>query len=400
MNQKIRNVFFWLHLGLGIAAGAVIFVMSITGTLLAFERQITDWADRGFRSSPLPEGSSPLSAEALLANFQKAKPGAPPTGLSLQSDPSAPALINQGREHAYYLDRTTGAVLGEGSQRVRGFFRSMTDWHRWLAVEGVGRAKARMVTGASNLIFLFIVLSGLYLWLPRKWNRRQLRNITWFRGGLTAKARDFNWHNVVGLWLWVPLVLVVASGVVISFPWAGDLVYRLAGEEPPAREGGGRRGPGGPAGSGSGSGRAEEAVSYTGLDALWSRAEAQVPGWKTLTVRLSEADAETVAFTILSGQRGRPDLRAQLTLDRESGETKKWETYSQQSRGRKVRGWLRWIHTGEAGGGMGQTIALVASAGAALLVWTGWAMSWRRFFPRRPRRGPSEPVEAGDEIRD
>jgi predicted permease len=49
---------------------------------------------------------------------------------------------------------------------------------------------------------------------------------------------------------------------------------------------------------------------------------------------------------------------------------------------------------------LGQVVALVASAGAALLVWTGWAMSWRRFFPRRSRRGSSEPVAENDEARD
>jgi uncharacterized iron-regulated membrane protein len=107
-----------------------------------------------------------------------------------------------------------------------------------------------------------------------------------------------------------------------------------------------------------------------------------------------------VAFTILGGQRGRPDLRAQLTLDRATGEVQKWEPYSQQSRGRKLRGWLRWVHTGEAGGWPGQAVALVASAGAVLLVWTGWAMSWRRFFPRRSRGGASRSPAADDESRD
>ena len=59
--------------------------------------------------------------------------------------------------------------------------------------------------------------------------------VVWFRGGLRGKARDFNWHNVIGLWCAVPLFVVVLSGVVISYPWASDLVYRVAGEAPPAR---------------------------------------------------------------------------------------------------------------------------------------------------------------------
>ena len=36
----LRQIIFWLHLVTGIVAGLIIFVMSVTGVLLAFERQI------------------------------------------------------------------------------------------------------------------------------------------------------------------------------------------------------------------------------------------------------------------------------------------------------------------------------------------------------------------------
>ena len=70
---------------------------------------------------------------------------------------------------------------------------------------------ARRITGAANLIFLFIVISGFYLWLPRVWTWIQFKNVLWFRIGLAPKARDFNWHNVIGVWTAVPLAIVVAG---------------------------------------------------------------------------------------------------------------------------------------------------------------------------------------------
>ena len=70
-----------------------------------------------------------------------------------------------------------------------------------------------------------------------------------------GKARDFNRHNVIGFWGAIPLFLIVLSGVVISYPWASDLVYSLAGENPPPPHGGGPGG-GGPGGPGAGGGRA------------------------------------------------------------------------------------------------------------------------------------------------
>ena len=99
------------------------------------------------------------------------------------------------------------------------------------------RATGKAITGVSNLIFLFIVLSGFYLWWPRAWTWTQFRQVLWFRGGLPSKARDFNWHHVIGYWSLVPLAVIVWSGVVIGYPWASDLTFRMAGEAPPPRPG-------------------------------------------------------------------------------------------------------------------------------------------------------------------
>jgi uncharacterized iron-regulated membrane protein len=120
-----------------------------------------------------------------------------------------------------------------------------------------------------------------------------------------------------------------------------------------------------------------------GLDELWVQAEQRVADWKSISLRLPSAPDAPVTFTILRGSRGRPDLRAQLTLDRASGEVVTWQPYASQSFGRKARAWMRWLHTGEAGSWPGQTLAGIASAGATVLVWTGFALSWRRFFVRK-----------------
>ena len=47
---------------------------------------------------------------------------------------------------------------------------------------------------------------------------------------------------------------------------------------------------------------------------------------------------------------------------------------------RKFKKLVKTIHTGEAGGILGQSIVFLASGGAVMLVWTGLSMAWRRFF--------------------
>jgi uncharacterized iron-regulated membrane protein len=52
------------------------------------------------------------------------------------------------------------------------------------------------------------------------------------------------------------------------------------------------------------------------------------------------------------------------------------------------------IHTGEAGGILGQSVAFTGCLGAVVLVWTGFALAWRRFFFRKTSI-PVDPVGLG-----
>ena len=397
MLPRLRKVVFWAHLLSGALVGVVVLLMSVTGVLLTYQRQLTAWADtRGLDAGPRAGASERLGVEALLARVGEQEEKSP-TSLKWYADAERPVEVVYGREGTLFVNGYTGAVLGSGSPGVREFFRVMVAWHRWLGAEAEGpRKSARAVTGASNLAFLFLVVSGFYLWWPRRWTWRALRNVTLFRRGLTPKARDFNWHNVLGFWSALPLAVVVASGVVISYPWASDLVYRSVGEAPPPR-----RAPGG-GGGGVRDARAAVAAEpmLAGLDALAARAETQVSGWRSITLTL-EAGAAPVAFSIDGGTGGQPQKRAQLALERGDGAVAKWEPFASTTRGRQLRSILRFAHTGEVAGLLGQTIAGLVSAAAVVLVWTGLALAWRRLREwrgraARPMRVPlvSRPSEA------
>ena len=371
--QFFRKVIFWLHLACGVTVGLVVFIMSITGVALTYEKQMLRWAD-GFHIDP-PAGEARRLDPAALLEQAQAETGKAPGAVLFRSDPRAPARLYFGRE-SFAVNPYTGERLGEGAVGLRRFFRTMIVWHRWLGQEGEGRAVGKAVTGACNLAFLFIVVSGCYLWWPKEWTWKQLRPVVFFRGGLQGKARDFNWHNVFGLWCAAPLFLVVGTAAFFSYSWPSGILYALTGEEKPrssARGGGGsREKPAAPA-------------SFAGLNDLWEKAAASAPGWKSITLRLSERPGAPVTFSLDRGNGARPDLRSTLTLDRKSGAVVRLETPADIGAARNARSWIRWLHTGEAGGFAGQTLAGAASLAACLLVYTGWMLSWRRFRAWRER---------------
>jgi uncharacterized iron-regulated membrane protein len=373
--KSFRTILFWVHLAVGALAGIVIFIMSVTGVALTYEKQVIEWADRQAWTHPAVGGTH-LPPEALLEKAA-AFSGVPATGITLRARADAPATVTLDGNKSLLVDPYSGAVLGEPPAGVRSFFRTMTAWHRYIALEGASRATGKAITGAANLGFLFLVISGLYLWFPRVWNWIQFRNVLWFRGGLSSKARDFNWHNTIGFWSCVPLAVIVAGVVPISYSWGNALVYRLAGETPPP-----------PAAATATRPAESKPQTYVadGLNASWAAAIAEVPAWRTITTRLATNAKAPLVLAVDEGYGGQPQKRNTMTVDRATGVVVKKETFDQLSAGRRARSWLRFAHTGEFYGLTGQTIAGVASLGGAFLVYTGLALATRRLVSWIRRR--------------
>lgn len=354
--KTFRSAIFWIHLAVGVTAGIVIFIMSVTGVALTYEKQLSEWADRRAWTAPSSVNARHLPPETLLAKAAAARPGTAPTGVTLRADAAAPATVTLEGNKALLVDPYTGAIIGEPPATLRSFFRTMTVWHRYIALEGTSRATGKMITGTANLGFLFLVLSGFYLWFPRVWTWLQFRNVLWLRRGLATKARHFNWHNTIGFWSAVPLAIIVAGALPISYPWASTLVYRLASDTPPP-----------PA--------------------------AAAPAWRTITTRLATSANAPIVITVDEGYAGQPQQRRTLTFDRATAAIAKDEAFENLSAGRRARSWLRFAHTGEFYGLTGQTIAGLASLGGAFLAYTGLSLALRRLAAWLKRRRAAQDYE-------
>ncbi|MCC7342727.1 MAG: PepSY domain-containing protein [Bryobacterales bacterium] len=399
-----RKILFWSHLITGAIAGIVILIMSVTGVLLTYEKQMITWSDRDYRVAVPAEGVGPMPAGALLSALAGQRDGRPDS-ITWESDPAAPVLLGFGREQVY-ANPYTGKLVGEPTKGMRAFMSDMRAWHRWLAGTGENRVIGKAITGASNVVFLFLVASGIYLWMPRGWSWNKLRPIVLFRGGLRGKARDFNWHNVAGFWMAIPLFLVVFSAIPISYAGFSQFVMELAdGKQPAAgqRRSPAQRGPGGPGGPGRDASPERiipwNEADFAALDGVFLKAYAE-PEWKSLSLRVPPAPGTPVTASVSRGGGGQPQLRETLTL--KSGvdangaaaavSIVEREDFASLSLGRRIRTWFRFVHTGEYYGVAGQTIAGIASAAGVLLVYTGFALAIRRFLAWNRRRR-TQPVE-------
>lgn len=364
-----------MHLSTGAVAGLVILMMSVTGAILTYERQIQVWEDRGHYYSEPQDGVTALPIDEILAAANAAD-GFEATSLQVSSDTAAPVMVRMGRSQTQFLNPYTAEIYAPHSDTYSKFFGWVRTLHRWFTISGDGRDTARDITGASNLMFLFLLLSGMYLWLPKMLSWATLKVRVWFNPlNNNGAARDFNWHHVFSFWAAIPLLVIIPTATVFNYSWANNLVYQLAGEEPPVRGQSAAVEPALLAGT-------EAAAS---LDTLFTAAKRYGGDWQTISLNLPGPRIRDAVFTIDEGNGGEPQKRHTLTLNQATAETLTWAPFSSLSSGYKARRWVRFLHTGEALGIVGQTIAGLASIAASILVWTGLSLALRRFFRWRLR---------------
>jgi uncharacterized iron-regulated membrane protein len=373
-----RKIIFWIHLSIGVIAAAVVIMMSFTGVLLTYERQIISLVETGYHNEP-PAGAERMLFKQFIDLTREYAPQSDPNTVIIENDVTAPIAVTLGRGRNVYINGYTGEMLGEGSESVKQFFSTLTNWHRWFDLKGKNRATGRAITGAANLMFLFLVFSGMYLWIPRRFKWPFIRGILFFNPIVdNSKARDFNWHNVFGIWSAIPLAIVIATATVFYYPWANDLVYQIVGEDPPGRS---ERGAGpGPGLAGNKDTNQIPAPINMDADQLFSIAANYLDDWNTISVRFPKENNQAMVFNIDQGNGGQPSKRHELSLSQQTGEIVKWAPYESQNPGRKLRVYIRYLHTGEALGIIGQTIAGLVSLTSIIMVWTGLALAYRRLI--------------------
>ena len=380
----IRATIFWLHLGVAAAAGLVILMLAATGVVLSLEETVTGLAERRYFVAA-PEGAERLRPEEIAAAA-----GFTATSLSYRSDARAPVRVYEGQDRYARVNPYTGQVLATGPGGLERFFEGVHNWHRWFNVSEGSVRRARAVMGAFNLAFLFLLLTGPILWIPRPVSRRSLANVILLRPGARGARRDLNWHQVVGIWSVLPLAVIAATGVTTSYPAVGDRVYPMVGNAVSTGTWAVRSASRGVGLAGAAIPEDSAGAPDPDLRAVLATARAWAPGWRTLILNLPRPADNEVRVEVQGGRAGQPHRTGFLTLDAASGAARAWESFADDSPARRAQQLLRYAHTGEYWGLGGQLLAGLFSLAAALMVWTGLSLAVRRLrrfvrYRRAPR---------------
>jgi uncharacterized iron-regulated membrane protein len=220
--SRFSKVNAWLHLWLGLASGIIVFIMGITGCILVFEQEIkamtSPWLNVEAQSA-----DKILPPSKIYALVKKALPEKDIHGLwyngldkTIKVDIESDSLI--------YVNPYTGKITGMVDHED--FFHEIDEGHRYL---WLGEELGTTITSWATFIFFFLLISGIILWFPKKWNKTNINNSFKIKWSTRFKRLNYDLHNVLGFYSLILAFLIALTGLIMSFHWVRESTYWITG---------------------------------------------------------------------------------------------------------------------------------------------------------------------------
>lgn len=227
-SRKIRVL---LHRYVGLSMAAFLFVAGITGSMLAFRHEVDAWLNSEL--AYVESRGAMLPPQALIDAVEEAYPEVRVTLIPLKVNVGNSAEIRvEGRYNPdtgknyditfdrVYVDPINGKVLGTRSTRTSGisrenFVQLVADLHSKLKLG----ANGRIFMGIIACLWVFDSFVSVSLTFPgaRPFFRRW-RHMWTMKFNHASVKSPFNWHRVIGLWMWILLLPLAISSVYMNFP--------------------------------------------------------------------------------------------------------------------------------------------------------------------------------------
>lgn len=371
-----------LHQILSIVVGIFISIICFSGAMLIFENEFIEWQNPDlYNVTPLESGARPLTS--LLPEILATQPqGAEITYIDIKDNPSKSYRIDidfgDDKSKTVFVNQYTGKILGEAPDDIA-FFTVMYRLHRFLLQsrpQGDGIFWGKRIVGISTIIFVFIIITGIVVWVPRRgrsWGNRFKISVKhgWHR-------LWYDLHVAGGIYVALLLLVMALTGLTWAFPWYRTAFYGIFAPE---------RNELSTTENNPLNIAANEPTDTTILTqfAVWQRVYDAVKQ-RSNYVEVSISSDEVRARISDCGNRRASDY---YEFDTATGAINSVELYKNTSNNSKLRGWVYSLHTGSWGGFWVRLIYFIAAMFGATLPLTGYYLWIRRIFLRKTKKGKS-----------
>ena len=236
-----KKILFQLHWFFGITAGLILAIMGVTGAIYSYEQPIQKLINPESYTVQI-QNQAKLTPTEIFQHFQYTQPEMNINSITIDKAPEASSSINIEKKGArkgfnIMINPYTAEILPE--IKGREFFQFIQQLHRTMTLGDLTLGNftiknfGKQLTGASTLILIYFILSGLYLRWPKKHSWKQ-----WFSIKPQLKGRNFLWdlHAVVGTWVVIFYLLLALTGLYWSYDWWRSGMFKVLGVEQPKPE--------------------------------------------------------------------------------------------------------------------------------------------------------------------
>ena len=206
-----RRALFQIHLWTGVVVAVYMIAISVSGSILVYQRDLQDDAPRlGHDHRASEERFDPIVAIA-----QDTHPGEPLDNIDLRTLDRRviPVGLKAGlRDRIVYVDGASRQIIGEEILQARHpILQFFEDLHNELAADAVGA----FINGVGGFLLTLMSLTGIVLWWPGKKNWKRALNIKW-----NARWARLNWdlHSAFGFWTLLLVFMWGITGAYFIFP--------------------------------------------------------------------------------------------------------------------------------------------------------------------------------------
>lgn len=369
-----KKTIFWSHLIVGVSLGVLILLLSITGAILVFDNQFRDHAFTN-EYSVIPEENR-LSLNAIVNLPEISLDERKPKSIIIYPENTDSLRFAFGHGSFLFVNPYNGEILGNHRIKTVNFMNSVFLLHGSLVpfFSMETRNNGQSLTGITNLSVLFLLVSGMYLWLPKifKWKFFK-RNILFDKSVLSnSKKRDYNWHLVLGFWSSIPLLIIVVTATFMEYDWALKIKNSLAENFIGTEE-------------------VQKVIvlnpseystannKENNLDSLVNKFKNEYPEWQSIMISLPISNVRPLKLTVDEGNGRQPQKRTVFSINQYTSEILKITPFSAKSKSDQNL-FLRFLHTGEVFGLTSQIIAMITSLFCIVTIWCGLALAFRRLI--------------------
>lgn len=360
----MKTFFKAIHKWLSIPTGIIITIICLTGSILVFQDEILETVyHKYYFVEEIKEETIPLDKLIPMVNSQLEDNKV--ADVRIYSDPQRSYImqLSDGFRINAFVNQYTGEVLGIYKTKESFFFKMM-QIHRWL-MDG-SRTIGKNIVGISTLLLIVILISGTIIWLPK--NRKQWKkafSIKW-KGG--KRQLYYNLHRVLGIYGCIIILLCAATGLMWSFEWYRNGVFRIFGGEISQNKNQNEKN------------NEKNTPEITHWNKVVENIKEQNPDFDYIRISHKSASVH---------QKNAPNSRAtdSYLFDPASGHILKTTLYKQQSKNTRIWDWVYSLHVGNYWGIYSKIFTCIASLIGASLPITGYYIFYAKH--KRQRKGKS-----------